>query len=105
MNEVIKQLRIHKGLTQRELAKISGLQQSTICRIEKDCSKTSWNKILKLLVALKLDVKKFIDKLSTYNENKVYEFLSLIIDNPKIRKELDRNPRVLALKVLRIFTN
>ncbi|APE74277.1 helix-turn-helix domain-containing protein [Spiroplasma citri] len=105
MNEVIRQLRIHKGLTQRELAKMSGLQQSTICLIEKDCSKTSWNKILKLLVALKLDVKKFIDKLYTYNEYKVYEFLSLIIDNPKIRKELDQNPRLLALKVLRIFTN
>ncbi|AXF95789.1 helix-turn-helix domain-containing protein [Spiroplasma phoeniceum] len=105
MNEVIKQLRIHKGLTQRELAQMSGLQQSTIFRIEKDCSKTSWNKILKLLVALKLDVKKFIDKLYTYNEYKVYEFLSLIIDNPKIRKELDQNPRLLSLKVLLIFTN
>ncbi len=65
MNEVIKQLRINKGLTQRELAKMSGLQQSTICRIEKYFSKKIWNKILKLLVALKLDVKKFIDKLYT----------------------------------------
>ncbi|ALA97205.1 hypothetical protein SKUN_00285 [Spiroplasma kunkelii CR2-3x] len=60
MNEVIKQLQIHKGLTQCELAKMSGLQQSTICRIEKDCSKTSWNKILKLLVALKLVLKNLL---------------------------------------------
>ncbi|MFU0252207.1 hypothetical protein [Spiroplasma sp. Moj] len=54
---------------------------------------------------MKKIVQKQVDKLYTYNEYKVYEFLSLIIDNPKIRKELDQNPRLLALKVLRIFTN
>ncbi|PQP79473.1 XRE family transcriptional regulator [Spiroplasma sp. ChiS] len=88
MNEVIRQLRIHKGLTQRELAKMSGLQQSTICRIEKDCSKTSWNKILKLLVALKLDVKKFIDKLYTYNEYDRVKY-SVGINLPKTKKKID----------------
>ncbi|WP_041611861.1 helix-turn-helix domain-containing protein [Spiroplasma chrysopicola] len=105
MNEIIKQLRITRGLTQRELAEISGLQQSTICRIENNCSATSWSKLLALLIALKIDVNDFITKLNSFNSRKVCEFLSLIIDNPKIRKELANNPKLLATKILRIFSN
>ncbi|AHI57728.1 hypothetical protein P344_01900 [Spiroplasma mirum ATCC 29335] len=37
MNSVIKMLRIHWGWTQQELAQKTGVQQSTICRIEAVC--------------------------------------------------------------------
>ncbi|AHF57459.1 hypothetical protein SERIO_v1c03340 [Spiroplasma eriocheiris] len=103
MNGVIKMLRIHRGWTQRELAQKTGVQQSTICRIEADCSSTSWNKILRILVALKVDINKFYQKIQRYNVAKIHDFLTYLINNSTVRLKIIKDPKLVAEKLIQML--
>ncbi|WP_381415323.1 helix-turn-helix domain-containing protein [Spiroplasma endosymbiont of Anurida maritima] len=101
INKIIKQLRINRGLSQKELADLVGMQQSTICRIESDCSSTSWSKIKKILIFLSADFSEEFRKVTKEEKNRLYTFISLIVNNPKLKKQAIENPELLAAKVIK----
>ncbi|PLW76039.1 helix-turn-helix domain-containing protein [Cohaesibacter celericrescens] len=56
IGHAIRQARIARGLTQKELASISGIWQETISKIENDISATKLETIFDLLAALDLEI-------------------------------------------------
>ncbi|PWL41362.1 MAG: XRE family transcriptional regulator [Clostridiales bacterium] len=56
----LKYQRIQKGLSQNQLAKMSGVSQSAICYIEKGGKSPSLKTLLKLSKALEIPVQELI---------------------------------------------
>ena len=54
--EFLTQTRIKKGLTQKDLAKITGLKQSAIARIENNVNSPQLDTFIKLVDALELNI-------------------------------------------------
>jgi len=56
LGEQLAARRTALGLTQRELAKISGVQQAELSRIERGSGNPTWSTVQRLSAALALDV-------------------------------------------------
>jgi transcriptional regulator with XRE-family HTH domain len=70
IGEQFRKLRAEKGLSQPELAELSGIEQSYLSKLENDKSLPSNDIFRKLLLAFELTVKEFLSPLSqSYIEN------------------------------------
>lgn len=54
--DILKQYRQKRGLTQTDLAHLSGVTQSTVSRLENDCSSVAFKYLLQVLNALDLTI-------------------------------------------------
>jgi transcriptional regulator with XRE-family HTH domain len=57
----IKQLRLQRGLTQEELAKLSNISQAAVTHYEKGVRKPSTNTMIQLAKVLSVDPKELTD--------------------------------------------
>ena len=92
MSELIKKLRLRKNITQKEVADNAGVKQSTISRIEQDCSNTSWKLIVKILLFLKVDNKEIKRYILNFCSSKNYDFLYFLLQDDKVRKTIAKDP-------------
>lgn len=99
LSKQLKILRLRADLTQKQLARKTGLSQSTIFRIEIDCSNTQFRHIftvLNFLIKLTNDKKAF----NVVNDNKVVEnyfLLFLGLKHTLFYQENNYNPQEIQL--------
>jgi len=86
IGEKIKLSRIRKGLSQKDLASLIGVDISFICKVEKSEKKLSLEKLELVSTILNLDFLKYkneyyYDKIDSIFENENEEFKVMIINN------------------------
>lgn len=99
MSKLIRMLRIRKELTQKQLAKGVGVQQSTISRIENNLIGSSFKVILSILIYLNAqsnDVYKYFTEFCSKNH---YEFLCYLLSDENIRNIIEQDPVLYSRKV------
>ncbi|MEG6569439.1 helix-turn-helix transcriptional regulator [Thermoanaerobacterium thermosaccharolyticum] len=73
VGDVIKELRLKKGLTQRKLAEIVNVSNTTISFIEKNINKTSYDILYKIAKALDTTVEDIMKQVETEDTEKKEE--------------------------------
>lgn len=96
MGKAIKQYRRKLNLSQKQLAKIAMVSQSTISRLETDCATTNYQVVYKIMLYLK--ARSFDNE--TLNQHLInpnsLEFMMRVIDNPRTRQLINCRPSAAA---------
>lgn len=95
LGERLKTIRLEKGISSNQLEMLSGVNQSTISRIEKNLHSPSVETLLKLCVALEIS---FIDLLED-NEEIPFDLQNLI----KVAKKLSSHQRKKITEMIESF--
>ena len=96
IGEVIKNRRKQLGLTQRDLAKIAGVTQATVCLLEKGCRKIQYKTAISLANALDLELsdlgyeRKPEDTLYQNKDSIMELFKMLNYRQKKLKKDIER---------------
>lgn len=116
LGDKIKELRLKKGITQEELAKILGYSsRSAINKIESNINMMSYDKLLKLAKLFNVDINEFVDgvkmKQDVYNideGDKMYtqELLKFIYNSPVAYNAIESIKRILISEgFIELFEN
>ncbi len=99
MGTLIKKMRIRLNISQLKLAKATGLNQSTISRIEQNCISSSYKNVYKLFLYLK---NKSLNNLNIndFYSDKLYEFLIFLLEEPLFINKIINNPIEAAKSII-----
>lgn len=99
MNKLIRELREQAHLSQTKLAALMGVNQSTISRLEHDCSNTNYKLIFKILLFLQQKTKQTNDHMPSWKQwytRHGMEFLTHVMDHEIMRHFIMQNPQQAA---------
>ena len=65
LGQRVRQFRVDKGLTQNDLAELSGLSHSALSKIENNQLSPTFETILKIIGGLNIDISVFLTSLTT----------------------------------------
>ncbi|MEE3953439.1 helix-turn-helix domain-containing protein [Peribacillus frigoritolerans] len=95
LGERIKAIRLSKDISTEKLASLTGVNQSTISRIENNLRSTSIDTLLKICEALEISIKDIFEN----DENLPPDLLNLIIT----AKKLSPNQRKKITEMIEAF--
>ncbi|WP_342252672.1 helix-turn-helix transcriptional regulator [Spiroplasma endosymbiont of Amphibalanus improvisus] len=100
MNTKIKEMRQELNISQKQLAKAVNVQQSTISRIENNCSTTSYKLILKILLYLRSKYFEAPDiGFLNFDEN-IFEFIITLLSDKSVSNLISTNSTQFSNQVI-----
>lgn len=102
METLIKKMRLRNGLTRTQLAKMVGVKQPTISRLETDASHISWGLISKVLIYFSIKNDEITSHLKISEGDNMESFVKLIYRNLKLRTMINYDPVKTANDLIKI---
>lgn len=102
MENLIKKMRLRNGMTQVQLARMVGVKQPTISRLETDAAHISWGLISKILIYFNIKDDEITTHLKISEGDNMEAFIKLIYKNAKLRTMINYDPIKTANDLIKI---